>query len=137
MSKADDILLDDTILFPEAAEDMVNFWLKYARFQALKAENEELNRVKREIRPWGSKRQLVSPALEKAAKAKRQPSPGAPLKSRNHFKHGRYSAETLAFWATVAACVKASRAMADEAMRRFPESKRGVGRPRSATRQSV
>lgn len=133
MHDADDTLLAD--LFPHAAEEIVNFRAKYERFQSLKAENEELNREKRTPRPWGSKRQLIPPALKKAAK--RQPSAGAPLKNRNRFKHGQYSAETLAFWATVSACVKSSKAMAKEAVDRFPASKHPGGGPRAAPRQSV
>ena len=83
------------------------------------------------------KRALVPPALKKAAKVKKQPSSGAPLKNRNRFKHGDHSAETLAFWAVVSAAVKSSHALVEDVDTLYPASKHPGGRPRAAPRQSV
>ncbi len=137
MSHADDIPSDDTSLFRQAEAERVNFLEKYARFQMLRAENEELNRKKQNSRKWGSKRQLIPPALKNAVKTKRQPTSGAPFKNRNRFKHGRYSAETLAFRATVTACVRTSYALVEDVYTLFPASKHPGGRPRAAPPQSV
>jgi hypothetical protein len=137
MSQGDDIPCDSENLSRLAEAERVNFLAKYALFQKLSTENEELNRKKQKTRPWGSKRQLFPPAIKKAAKTKRQPARGAPLKNRNRLKHGKYSAETLAFWATISACVRTSKALVAEAKPHFPASKDLGGRPRSATGQSV
>jgi hypothetical protein len=124
--------------FENEAEAHAYFLSNYARYQAFKAENDELNRKKRKLRKWAKKRPLTPPAIKAAAKTAVKRSPGAPLGNRNRFKHGSYSHERLAFWATISAFIRHSHVLVEAtASLRQQAATRPVGRPRVAKTKAL